>query len=287
MSSSNNSSNSSEVRDPMGHVISISLDFVCEDHYGDPHHWPSEASARLLRALIPEEGFKKYPRLTNSSATLAALIKQIEQVETNLEANDLIIISFTGHGAQFKRFRDGSHQKQNPWEGWKLFDQVLFFNELWAIAKTLRLRNGELAEGVRVLIFSDACNSGGLGSSDSREKAVDAAPWKFYDRKRECYEPKVSACQIGQYEVKPELLAFLAVPEDSYISKTKPFTRFFYSIQRAIFKGRGYDQSYYQLYAKIMEKETRDQRGLKHPPILHYYSGHLAKGFPNQLIFKL
>lgn len=108
-----------------------------------------------MKKLAARKGFQPKDVLQNpKKAAVKELIKNIAKNE--LDEGDIFLITFSGHGGQIKdRNRDERFDRFLLDETWCLFDKPMSDDEildLWT----------DFKEGVRVLIISDSCHSGGM-----------------------------------------------------------------------------------------------------------------------------
>src|SRR5262249_60950951 len=85
----------------------------------------------------------------DADATAAAVVSAIEHAAERLQAGDIFLISYSGHGSQIPDPSEPD-QKSETWVRWnrQLIDDELF--ALW----------GQFRAGVRILLISDSCHSG-------------------------------------------------------------------------------------------------------------------------------
>jgi hypothetical protein len=109
-----------------------------------------EADAKDMHAITSARGFASSMLLTRK-ATAAAVTAGVRRAARKLDAGDLFVLSYSGHGGQV---RDPSGEEAD-WEDetWVLWDRQLLDDELYALW-------GAFKPGVRILVLSDSCHSG-------------------------------------------------------------------------------------------------------------------------------
>lgn len=137
---------------PTGLALTIGLNSVTPSHYDG---WSGEltaceADARDMAQLAKSTGFTVTTLLTKQ-ATRAQVVSKIASAAKTLQAGDMFMLSYSGHGGQLPDLNHDEEDGQD--ETWCLYDGQLVDDELYAELK-------KFAKGVRVLVFSDSCHSG-------------------------------------------------------------------------------------------------------------------------------
>jgi len=122
-----------------------------------------ENDARAMQAIADARGFTSR-LLLGADATCSNLLAAMERAAAELAAGDLLLLTYSGHGAQLPD-RDGDEPDQRD-EAWCLHDRILIDDELHHQLCTF-------AAGVRVLVVSDSCFSGSV-TRDDRTKPTTA-----------------------------------------------------------------------------------------------------------------
>lgn len=125
--------------------------------------WPGllrgcENDARAMRAIADARGFTSQ-LLLGADATRSKLLAAMERAAANLAAGDLLLLTYSGHGAP-RPDRDGDEPDQRD-EVWCLHDGMLIDDEIHD-------RLCKFAAGVRVLVVSDSCFSGSVIRDDQK-----------------------------------------------------------------------------------------------------------------------
>jgi len=137
---------------------------VDSGHYKDEEGKPwsgdltsCEADALDMAEIAKAKGFTITTILTKQ-ATNSRVIKKIEKAAKELEAGDIFMISYSGHGGQVPD-QNGDEidlddiLADETDETWCLYDGELIDDTLYSLW-------GKFKDGVRILVFSDSCHSG-------------------------------------------------------------------------------------------------------------------------------
>jgi metacaspase-1 len=120
-----------------------------------------ENDAIAMRSLAESLGYFHTKVLLTKEATHQAVKAAITETAHLLEAGDIFLLTYSGHGSQILD-RD-SEESDGLDETWVLYDKELVDDdiyELWAQFKA----------GVRIVVISDSCHSGTVTKSSSFEK---------------------------------------------------------------------------------------------------------------------
>lgn len=132
--------------------IHLGLNSVDPQLYGG---WAGELSAcefdaEDMFALAKGKGFSASKLLTKE-ATSTALLDAMRSASDELEAGDILLLTYSGHGG---RIPDTSGDEDDGLdETWVLYDRQLLDDELYAAYASF-------SPGVRIAVFSDSCHSG-------------------------------------------------------------------------------------------------------------------------------
>lgn len=132
----------------------------------DPAHYGSDGAlagclndARDMELLAKSQGYEPRISLLDDNATVSAVKGAINEASAALEAGDLFLVTYAGHGGQVPDTNGdeaadvlggGGDAKD---ETWCLFDRQLIDDELYALL-------GGFRQGVRIIVISDSCHSG-------------------------------------------------------------------------------------------------------------------------------
>lgn len=132
--------------------IHLGLNSVDPQSYGG---WAGELTACEfdaddMFALAKGRGFSASKLLTKE-ATSAAVLEALRSASGELEAGDIMLLTYSGHGG---RIPDTSGDEDDETdETWVLYDRQLLDDELYAAYASF-------SPGVRIAVFSDSCHSG-------------------------------------------------------------------------------------------------------------------------------
>jgi hypothetical protein len=111
----------------------------------------AETDARSWRNVATYY-FRQINELIGKNATSAAVIEQVTAAAAELEAGDMFLLTYSGHGGQLPD-DNGDERDDGLDETWVLYDRELLDDELYSLL-------AKFAPGVRVLVISDSCHSG-------------------------------------------------------------------------------------------------------------------------------
>lgn len=139
---------------PKGISIHIGLNRVDPKHYDgwDGQLSACEFDAKDMRAISKNQGFKPQLLLT-AKATSAAVTTAILKAAKALRKNDVLFLTYSGHGGQVPDTNDEEQDGMD--ETWVLYDRQLVDDELFALW-------GKFSAGVRIVVLSDSCHSGSV-----------------------------------------------------------------------------------------------------------------------------
>lgn len=135
-----------------GYALAIGLNRVDPAHYGgwDGSLTGCEPDARDMKDIAIRQGLNAEILLT-AQATREAVIGKLNDLAEKLQADDLLVVSYSGHGGQV--LDQNGDEADGLDETWCLYNGQLIDDELnaaWAKFK----------KGIRILVFSDSCHSG-------------------------------------------------------------------------------------------------------------------------------
>lgn len=138
---------------PKGMSLHIGLNHVDPEHYNG---WRGNlvacvADAEDLESLAKKQGY--HPTiLTNWKATRSNVESEIIRAAETLEAGDIFLLTYSGHGGVVPDF-SGDEENSLYDQTWCLYDGELIDDESFVLW-------GKFKSGVRVLILADSCHSG-------------------------------------------------------------------------------------------------------------------------------
>jgi len=141
-----------------GVSLHIGIDFVNAAHYAG---WTGplaacEKDANDMAALAEAQGFERTVKLLSPKATRDAVKAAIQEAAGQLQAGDLFLCTYAGHGYQMKtneHVTDDAEDDDGKDESWCLFDGMMLDDELYDLW-------ADFAAGVRIHVLSDSCHSG-------------------------------------------------------------------------------------------------------------------------------
>lgn len=113
-----------------------------------------ENDAKFMERISWKQGFTDSTLLLSSNATWHNLKTTMERLSHLLEPQDLLLLTFSGHGAQLKAQFDMS-EGDGLDEAWCLYDRIIRDNQLFDLWKSFK-------DGVRIFVVSDSCHSGDI-----------------------------------------------------------------------------------------------------------------------------
>lgn len=135
-----------------GIALSIGLNFVDPNHYAgwDGKLNAPEFDANDMFMIASKQKFNSF-KLIRNEATLENGINFIKDCASTLDAGDIFLLYFSGHGGKLPD--KNSDEDDGTDETWCLFDGELIDDKLYELLS-------EFKEGVRIVVISDSCNSG-------------------------------------------------------------------------------------------------------------------------------
>ena len=147
-------SKSNATRKPKGLSLHIGLNGVSAAAYGgwDGPLAACEFDANDMAALAKARGMAPSVLLTKK-ATRANALAGLRSAAKALQAGDLFVLSYSGHGGQVPDVNGDEPDRQD--ETWCLYDGQLIDDELY-------FELSRFGAGVRILVLSDSCHSGSV-----------------------------------------------------------------------------------------------------------------------------
>jgi metacaspase-1 len=265
--------------------LHIGLNRVDPGHYGG---WGGqltacEADARDMLAITTGRGFKSSMLLT-SEATAAAVTSAIAQAAAELEAGDIFVVSYSGHGGQVPDVSGDEPDGRD--ETWVLFDRQLIDDELYALW-------GKFKEGVRILLLSDSCHSGSVARdafyAASPTNATYSDRFKFmprateeatYAAHRELYD-ELQAGSSGDRESIGASVLLISGCADSQTSRDGDRNGLFTEKLRAVWADGAFAGAYPAFYQAIGRLMPPDQTPA------YFRTGKLDAAFEREVPFTI
>ncbi|MFN2437705.1 MAG: caspase family protein, partial [Chitinophagaceae bacterium] len=144
---------------PKGYSLHVGL------NNADPAHYPGMP---VLKAAVNDAKFwKKFAGLEgyiskslhDEEATAEAVKKQLADYAKKMEAGDILMLTYAGHGGDMPNEKPAGLDKENYDQTWCLYDRQLLDDELYECFEAFK-------EGTRIVIVSDSCHSGTIAKAD-------------------------------------------------------------------------------------------------------------------------
>lgn len=135
-------------------LISIGVDKADNDHYLDKFNALTccvRDATDMYQYFNEQLNIEQSDLICNLSATSSQLISLLDRNAKWLEAGDLLLLFYSGHGAQVDDIRKNEKDKFN--ETWCLYDRMIVDDELF-------FQYSKFRKDVNILVFSDSCHSG-------------------------------------------------------------------------------------------------------------------------------
>lgn len=167
---------------PKGISIHIGVHHFDSEHYGYEgtlENCPNDAID--MQTIADSQNFESTLLLTEE-ATRDNVKKAIKTASEELEAGDILFLSYSGHGGTLPD--RNNDEEDHADETWCLYDGQLIDDELLELWSHFR-------EGVRVLVVSDSCHSGTVIKANPTQ--TETKPPEFqvksipYPKAREIY----------------------------------------------------------------------------------------------------
>jgi hypothetical protein len=260
---------------PNAIALTIGLNAVDPRHY---QGWSGEltaceADALDMTAIAGSRGFKTATLLTGE-AKRSAVTKVLADAAATLKADDIFMLSYSGHGGQLPDLNDDEDDGQD--ETWCLYDGELIDDEIYAAL-------GAFAAGVRILVFSDSCHSGTVvkaafyadrsvatrslsyeAGSNPAKVTYRAMPAQVaartYQANRELYDPLLKDENLREARGKVKASALLISGcQDNQLSADGTFNGLFTGTLKRVWNGGKFKRSYSRFHAAIVDLMPPDQ----------------------------
>lgn len=273
-----------------GIAINIGLNFVDKQHYGG---WEGKLKgcvndAEDMYAIAVREGFQAR-KLINEQATRGGVIEAIRQASATLQENDILFISYAGHGSSVRDESADEYDGQD--ETWCLFDGQLLDDELLGLW-------GRFAAGVRILVISDSCHSGTITKNAllNTKKYTDLVPrampldvanhialTRQYAKRSldiDLRSANLSSEEAGNIEI-PVTVRLLSACQDNQLAYDDEFNGYFTLQIKRIWANGEFEGNYFQFHKRIMAYMPPYQSPN------HWVFGTLDSGYDKQRPFQI
>lgn len=147
----------------MSQAVSIHIG-VDRPHGDHVHLRSSEGNAWRMAGLANQAGYTSLMVLRGRAATRQAVHEALTRAAGALAEHGHLLVTFSGHGIQQPDGADDLDERSGRDQGWCLADGTLLDDKL---AGYWRL----FEPGVRIVVVSESCYSGGMGREDDDEQA--------------------------------------------------------------------------------------------------------------------
>jgi len=140
---------------PKGLSLHIGLNRVDPAHYGG---WDGQLAgcvndAKDMAAIAQSRHFDPITTLLDQQATAERVIEVMLGAAGQLQAGDLFLLTYSGHGGQVRDTNGDEPDGRD--ETWCLYNRQLVDDELYGLW-------GRFEPGTRILMLSDSCHSGSV-----------------------------------------------------------------------------------------------------------------------------
>ncbi len=182
-----------------GYALHIGVNITDPEHYTNlPALGAAVNDARFWRSYAKKMGYAtKY--LADGKATSKAVLRTLRQYAAVMQAGDIALITYSGHGGQIPNEKPDHVDKEKMDQTWCLYDRQLLDDELYEAFTAF-------AEGTRLLVVSDSCHSGTvtraaeIDLSDMLVKGMTQAASSRGMRSRQLPDDVEMRIMLGQYE---------------------------------------------------------------------------------------
>ncbi|MCW3101573.1 MAG: hypothetical protein JWO09_13 [Bacteroidetes bacterium] len=244
-----------------GISLHIGLNYVDPNHYSgwDGKLTAAEYDANDMYLITKSQGLQPTTLIRNE-ATRSAVISKIKTAAATLAANDLFVISYSGHGGQLPDMNGDEADSMD--ETWCLFDGELVDDELSNLWSTFK-------KGVRILIISDSCHSGTIAKlARSSERArteftpkcmPDEIASTTYFNNKEFYNSILKSVKDVDSENIQASVKLIAGCQDNQYSYDGTFNGQFTAALKRIWNGGKFSGDYLSFYKQIMNLMPPEQ----------------------------
>lgn len=226
-----------------GISLHFGLNYVCKKKYKgwDGKSRTSVADALLMAQMASNLGYDVQGCFLSKNATTENFKNALKSAVKELEENDILFISFSGHGGQI-RDRNGDEIDGFD-EFWYLYDGIIRDDYMVKFIKSIKTK-------IRLIIVADCCHSGGM-IEDLPLKNYNVAGSQFFIG---------NPLPVEDIEVQIQLLACcrenqVAYEKEFLNSKYSIFTEYLDRYLRTG-KFKNYNLLFQQLQKDLKHKQT-------------------------------
>lgn len=254
-----------------GIALTIGLNAVDRNHYGG---WSGEltaceADAQDMAEIANSKAFADVKTLLTSTAKRTAVLKEIESAANALDAGDIFMLTYSGHGGQLPDENNDENDGQD--ETWCLFDGELVDDEIYKVL-------GNFKRGVRILVLSDSCHSGTVtkaafyqGTVAARAAALGGPEVKYramppdvalrtYRQNKKFYDPILKEVRLKKSidAVKASVI-LISGCQDNQFSADGAFNGLFTGTLLSVWNDGKFKKGYTSFHRAIVKKMPPDQ----------------------------
>jgi hypothetical protein len=250
----------------MPRAVSIHIGVNVPSRRGDlrPGLEDSETAAWRMAELAHQAKYDSMLVLRGATATVGAVKGALENAADLLESGDLLLVTYSGHGNQVVDV--SGDEPSGLDQAWSLYDDDLLDDDLFKGWRQFR-------PGVRIVVVSESCYSGGMERGEEDDEPLDAYPSSPMGRRprgepdwvqEELTRIKTASAKplSGSDEISASVL-ILSASKDNEPSQGALFTKCLLEIWD---QGR-FDGDYNQLREKL-KKEVQRGNPFQEPLIL-------------------
>ncbi len=275
-----------------GMALTLGLNAVDPKHYDG---WEGvlnacEADATDMADIAKAREFLTKTLLTKE-VTRDRVIDALSDAASSLQAGDIFLLSYSGHGGQLPDLNNDEDDFQD--ETWCLFDGEIVDDELYALY-------AKFAAGVRILVFSDSCHSGTVvkaayyhGTMNARSSALGSDVIRYRAMPREValrtyrsnkpfYDKilKQPKLQDAQDAVKASVLLISGCQDNQY-SMDGDFNGLFTANLLRTWNDGSFKKGYKSFHKAIVKTMPPDQTPN------YFWTGKFDKAFEKQIPFTI
>lgn len=267
-----------------GISLHIGLNTIDAGHYGTNGALRGcENDARAMQRIAAQMGFKT-TMLLSQQATSGRLLAELANAAQSLEAGDMLLLTYAGHGSQVRDLAGDEADGKD--ETWCVYDRMILDDELDAAWK-------KFGSGVRIVMVSDSCHSGTvsrflpIGGEDT---VIYPGLMKYRCLPPEIVDPVFFKYQDLYYGIKMAIPRDVAVSEasvlllsgcmDNQLSGDGPNNGLFTGELLKVWSN-GYRGSYKAFYSRILSKMPATQTPN------YYFTGTPDPVFEAQNVFEI
>lgn len=226
----------------IGISLHIGLNKVdCKAYDG---HWngrlnSSANNAQAMAQIAYQQGFSKIETLLDIQATSENVTHEIRRAAAQLKSGDLFFISFAGHGGSVEDISGDEPDLMD--EAWCLYDGFFIDDRLFDLWL-------QFSEGVKIVLVSDSCFSGGM----DRDQISNQQQIEYIRRKKQ-----IEAARAKQIIIEEQLCAtvrlFSACREREHAENGREYTKFTANLLNVWDNGKF--KGDYHLFARQLAKD--------------------------------